>query len=1291
MRTICLVLLGLALAAAAMAQNADELTVSRRERLGLPAAWQPKYETLATAQPRPYTDAEAKANALDIVRFEACHVGGQRLLFKVTFGRPAAFNGRTFILYADLDNDRQTGRQDPEHAGVDVMVVVQGANLSVSSHSPAYQAPRTVARGLVVGNVLYVVLDAPLRVDGERVLTEVSLLSEQRGGRGDGTPRKLVSLPRSTVAVPALQGGTESSLRSLDDFRYHDRYVVLEKLGDKGLTAAQVTPKEPIRPGRPRPLPTFAGAREPDRAGSVARQQVPVELLEEAGVARSATAVRCGFPCARGALFDPRRVRLLAGGQEVPCQVAVTAFWPDRSVKWALLDATVPLGAREKRELVVEFGRDVRRGDASSPLRVTDAAGKLLIDTGAVQVTLDRQRFNLFSAVRRQGQPVAASDAAGVRLVDEQGKAFDLAGIAPESLRLEEQGPQQVVVRVEGRYAAADGATYMRYVARLCFRAGSPRVTVALTHVNDHLATEFTDITSLSLGLQPAGDLGGLFLDSADGSAMAAARPFVATWLDDAKTAVSSRGVASPSRPRLPAVVQLRDQARPLTVVGHEFWQRWPKAIRAEDDGLHFDLLPQQPGADYGQGLPHYLLYNLCEGKYRLKWGMSFTTRLTFDFGGQLPPREVWADAEVPVVAVVPASYVAATGAAGPLAARTDQQFAGWDHLVERSLAGYLSERDQDRTYGYLNFGDWYGERGRNWGNNEYDLAHGFFMQFLRTGRREYYRLAMTAARHQADVDCVHAYPDPYYVGANHLHSIGHTGMWSEQGAHATWTWRYGYHTAAASGHVWADGMVDAWCLGGEARVMEAALGLGEHVAWAMSRDFQRLGTHERSAGWSLRAILAIYRQTYDAEYLAAAGRIAAVALREQQFDRGGAWPHVLPGDHAGAHPGGVGNNLFLMGILLGGLQAYHEETQDPAVLRSLQAGVGWVLKSWDGRLCGWPYSALADGTPCHRASTSLNMLIISPVAYVGQITGDQRLMDVVEAALTGVVFGGTDSSGKSIAQKMHFTSGTLALLERWYATHRPDRGRQMLDGGAESMGRYLAQTPDADGHSMRGPETKVFWVRLRAADGQLVAERRPHGSMNKGADTGTIKVLNAAGATVKAGTYSTDGPHEFRCALPGAAGQVYRVEIRDDFRSVWSLRGERLMAVAETTPGLTIGGVGRRRLHFFVPTGTTEFKVKLLGVHTGGYGAVVLAPNGQPVATHQGVNPGQAVLPGVARAAAPGPPPERAELVVRPAAADTGRLWSLVLWAAIDIGCELSGVPPYLALTAESWFDPRG
>ncbi|MGI6610676.1 MAG: hypothetical protein ACOX4G_09230 [Limnochordia bacterium] len=111
-----------------------------------------------------------------------------------------------------------------------------------------------------------------------------------------------------------------------------------------------------------------------------------------------------------------------------------------------------------------------------------------------------------------------------------------------------------------------------------------------------------------------------------------------------------------------------------------------------------------------------------------------------------------------------------------------------WDRFVSESYLGHIGKKTSAREFGYLNYGDWFGERGRNWGNNEYDLAHGFFMEFVRTGDRRYYRLALAAARHQADVDIIHAYPDPTYVGANAEHSVGHTGAWSQHLPHATWS-----------------------------------------------------------------------------------------------------------------------------------------------------------------------------------------------------------------------------------------------------------------------------------------------------------------------------------------------------------------------------------------------------------------------------------------------------------------------------------------------------------------------
>lgn len=1282
-----------------------DLTPELRQRLGLPAGPLPALVLAGTSKDEGYTPEQAAVNAPDILKVEVAHLGGQRLLFKNTFAQPPDFSGAVYIIYLDLDNDPATGRQDQYHKGVDCMVVVANDQVSLNPQGGANTPANTILRGARVGKVVYVTLDTPLPKTGDTLALGVHLLSQREGGRGDGTPHQVVQLPRSLAAVPELPKGAGASLRTDADYRYVDSQVRYEKLSDKGLRYDQVAPKQPFKPGRACPEPTLTNtARQPGKAPALAKTAIQVSLLEDSGVDRTQTPISFGFPCPEGGVFDLGNLRVLDGGKEVPAQFTATAFWPDGSLKWVLIDLLTDLKANEDKSVTVELGQGVTRKPVQSPLQVKDEAGKLTILTGALRYVINKQRFNLLDlvAIHKDGGPndpvLLEPGQPGVILRDEQGKEYSSSAVPPDRVVVEEQGPVKAVVRVEGKYGAADGSTYMRYVARLTFQptswAGAPwRVGVAWTTVNDYLKTEFTDVSSLSLPLIPAGTpkYGRMYVRDADGKLQRFGRIDLArkdtVFQQDDRTCLingEAQGVN-----HAPGIAECGSGRGSVTVAVQDFWQRWPKGFDWDGNRLSVNLLPTQPGPDFGRGLPHYLLFNLCEGKYRFKWGMSFTERFTLDFSASDKTREaLFADTNKPIVAVVPASWYAQTTALGRVAVPFGKQFAVWDKWVADAFAANMRVKATDREYGFLNYGDWYGERGRNWGNNEYDYQHGLFQAFLRTGNRDYYRWALLAARHQADVDTIHAYPDAFYLGAQAPHSVGHTGAWTETTDRGTWETRYDLMYAASNGHNWADGMVDAWCLAGDVGVMQSALQYGEHVAWAMSPNFQALGTHERSAGWSLKAIMGVYRQTYDPEYLAAGKRIAAVALREQKFDEGGAWPHILPLDHANGKPGLMGNNLFLIGILLGGLQTYHEASGDPAVLKAMTSGAQWVAKSWDEVAGGWPYSATPEGTPLYQPSTSLDMLIIQPLAYVAKLTSDDKLWHIVDASLQAVAIGGADSFGKSVAQKLNFAGGTLALLQEWYAKTRPDKGASVLSGDAAWYAAMMTKTPYAKRHAVRAPDEKVFLVQLRGDKAELLVVRNRHGAMNKRSPTGTLKVLSPKGETVATDTWSTDDDHEYRCTLTGAKGDCFKVVINDDQRGIFSLSGDNLGLVMQTSPEFRIGGVGKAKYSFFVPAGTAEFRIKLLGVHTGAYGAVVLSPGGQIVGQHQAANEGSALIQG-SKQDVPTPPthPEQGEVVIKPQAADTGKLWSVVLWAAGDIGVDLVGVPPYLALNPEAWF----
>ena len=1252
-------------------------------RFGLPENYSWPLQAALTSPPRAEDAAATERGAPDILSAAACHAGSNRLLLKIGFVNPPQFKNSSFIVYLDLDNDPNTGRVDKQHRGVDVMVSVSGDSVHAGARNPDYGQTKVAA--WVEGKDFWLALDARLKVAGQEVVFGMHLLAQRAGGASDSTSHAVVRLPVGKESkLTAGQLGRSGSLRSLSDYRFHDDKVKLLSLSDKGLSAKDVAPSQPLvlrpRPPLPleRPAPVIAG-----NLGSVKFREIPVEVLEEAGVARSPAWLSFGLPLAKGALYSPAWIAVLGpDGKQLPAQTATAGRWPDGSLRWVRVNCRLPLKANEKAICRIQFGSDVKPSSAT-PLAVVRADGLLTVTDGTSRFAINTKEFGLLQSAVIDGRKSGGFSPEGVILVDGQGTQFTTAGVPPSSVRIEEWGPLQVVVRVAGDYADAKGTRYMSYISRLTFRQGSSRVGIAHTNINSYTATEFTEVQSLGLRLQGAAPFTSL------GAKLEGKEPWAS---DTALTQWTADIVASVLPPtlfpsRLTGAI-MAEGKQPVGLALRDLWQRWPKGFRVADGTLQVSLLPKLPPGASGKGLPHYLRYPFADGLYRMKWGMAFTEEMTVDFAGGGSAAEMSAETDLPVIAVLPAAYYAETKAAGMLAAPVAKQFAHWDAFVAAGFARHMARKRQYREYGFFNYGDWYGERGRNWGNNEYDLAHGLFRQFLRTGNRAYCRWAQTAARHQADVDCVHAYPDPAYVGSNHQHSIGHTGTWSDRPKRATWTHRYDSHTSAENGHTWAEGMVDSWWLTGDPRAMESAIGLGEHIAWAMAPRFRRLGTHERSAGWSLKAILAVHAARPDPEYLAAAKRIAAVALREQKLDQGGAWPHLLPVDHAGGHHGAKGNNLFLLGVLLEGLKNYHEATGDPATERALIAGVDWVLKSFDPKVGGWPYSASETGAPFYPAKTGLNLLVIDPIAYVGKLTGRKDCYEVVANALSAVLIDRPPANGKSLAQRLVNADTILALLQEHFAATDPQRGLDLLsdDGFMDA----LVRTPDAAAFNLRSPTVKVFHVQTTGDTPVLTGARKPHGSRPKGMATGTLVVTDAAGKEVARKEFSTDHPLDCRIPLPKTKGQIYRVVVTDDERSAWSLAGDGLQVVAEVVKGFSLGGVGRARYHFLVPPDCSGFSVRIEGVHTGEFGGAVVDPDGKIIAMHRGTNDGKTRLTWAAEEKQAATKAPVATLKVQPSAAARGKVWDLLLWARMDIRCDLKGLPPILSCRKDDWFQPK-
>jgi len=110
--------------------------------------------------------------------------------------------------------------------------------------------------------------------------------------------------------------------------------------------------------------------------------------------------ITTGVALPRGAIFSPRRARLLApDGAEIPAQTGVRARWPDGSIQWLSLDFRADVSGAAPVPLTLEFGPDVKRKSFKGfirenlelPFHVVER--NWMVNTGKLLFTITLDRF----------------------------------------------------------------------------------------------------------------------------------------------------------------------------------------------------------------------------------------------------------------------------------------------------------------------------------------------------------------------------------------------------------------------------------------------------------------------------------------------------------------------------------------------------------------------------------------------------------------------------------------------------------------------------------------------------------------------------------------------------------------------------------------------------------------------------------------------------------------------------------------------------------------------------------
>ncbi|MFW6437453.1 MAG: hypothetical protein ACOCZ7_00450, partial [Armatimonadota bacterium] len=727
-----------------------------------------------------------------------------------------------------------------------------------------------------------------------------------------------------------------------------------------------------------------------------------------------------GIPFPEGHLASADDMRVMRDGEEVMAQLKPLGTWPDGSIKWVLVTLLADVPAGESAEYTVEYGREVDNWMMRARVApiARDEGDHVALDTGAAQFTIDAQ-----------GQLVGPNGPIVTEIVEAERGAFS-SRLSDAEVTIEEFGPIRAVVKTVGDLVSEDGSDSFRIEQRIHAYQGQPFAHVQHTFINDNGETEFTDVERLSVLVPAAG--GGWEAEALDADALAL-EAGGSVWHRGDREYIVDAG--EPAEGRLTGALVAADGSAGISV--RDFWQNYPKGFAISDDAVRVDLAPEFE-AGYYDAFPfeeegHQLYYYLRDGTYTLKRGMAKTHDLLLDFGSNAEAHA--AIFQRPLLLTAEPEWYTGSMAFYNVAPRDEERFAAYEEAVDSNIQNYIAARERQRDYGMMNYGDWYGERGANWGNIEYDTQHAFFMEYIRSGNPDAFFLGDVTEIHNRDIDTVQpGVEHTYDAGLVYVHQMGHVGGYYDKSVPDT----LGIPRAGGSvSHAWTEGHFDHYFLTGDPRSLEAGKAIADHFAQKeFSRPYDWVSA--RVPGWHLIMNAAAQAATNDPYYLNGSRIIVDRVLETQDTEprelheyqktedythQVGGWTRQMVPGHCHCEPRHRGNANFMVAILLTGLTYYHDVTQEPEVKDAIILGAHFLVDDmYSTETHGFKYTSC----PNMRYGTGVSPLYAEGLARAYRWTKDENFLD----PLTNGLAYGASGSGYGKGFSMYYRAAPRLLAD---------------------------------------------------------------------------------------------------------------------------------------------------------------------------------------------------------------------------------------------------------------------
>lgn len=633
--------------------------------------------------------------------------------------------------------------------------------------------------------------------------------------------------------------------------------------------------------------------------------------------------------------------------------------------------------------------------------------GKVIsVKSGIIQISL------------HPGALLRISERVDVKMVltDREGKRCEGA---VESEKVETDGKLRSTLALAGSFRSPEGRRVVDFRLRASVYAGLSQIYLEpqllinadkdmIQYIND-LSLEFVPVNSLQSAV--IGGIPGWKGTPASGSSVRLLQ------LDDENYRMEG---APGTGKQAPGWVEMNDGEGNMAVTLRDFWQQWPKSLEVDSGIVRLGLFPRFEEGTFDHMGPWYKHDYLFEGdSYRLREGQTRRWQVWFDLSGDGDVLSKSINKHL-VPAVDPAQAIA-TGEWGYIAPAGSPGMAEYDSLADNLFEHYCRSIRENRDYGAMNWGDWWGERGCNWGNHEYDTPLHLLNQFAQTGDPKYFYVAEQSARHLSEVDVVHfvnqglkeyfsQWEDGSYPsrpGMVHEHCIGHVG-----GFHPVEKIRKLYleldvlHTPNPYlcldpfnlGHIFTLGMAQYYLLSGDPWIKETIERIGENLMRLTEDGKYQFKGHNhvgRVSGWTMLALAGLYKITPTERCLKAMQHIADEALVEQNPNCGG-WLYTLGWGHCNCiSPNHVGEAGFISSIRLNGLSYYYLLTGDKRIPNSVRRGITHMNNDlWRDELNDWHYTSC----PASELMQQLGVIIMALVNSIS-LNGDKEQLRILRQA----------------------------------------------------------------------------------------------------------------------------------------------------------------------------------------------------------------------------------------------------------------------------------------------------